>query len=252
MTRGRVGPVRLRARAGLSMVELLVATALLGLVMAAAYSNLISQIRTHATQRLVTESMTDVRTAMRIMSEQIEMAGFGVPLATTPSSAARLVTATPTKLTFWTKVTATHTYLSAAAAAGTSTITVASATDFKAGMSIYVCDSTRWYFGSIRTVTGNSLLLSSTLTYAFAAGSPVTPVEQVTFERVGTDLKRNGKRFIGNVTALSFTYDSATLTAIRQITIALSVETRANDIATGRRLPFTLTTRVAPPNLGFS
>lgn len=252
MTSRRLCPARLRAQAGLSLVEMLVATALLGLVMAAAYSNLISQIRTHATQQLVTESMHDVRSAIRIMSEQIEMAGFGVPLATTPATAARLVTATPTKLTFWTKVTATHTYLAAAATAGTSTITVASATGLKAGMSIYVGDATRWYFGSIRTVSGTSLVLSSSLTYAFAAGAPVTPVEQVTFELVGDELRRNGKRFIDNVTALSFTYDSATLTAIRQITIALSVETRANDLATGRRLPFTLTTRVAPPNLGFS
>lgn len=245
-------PARWQARAGLSMVELLVATALLSLVMAAAYSNLIAQIRTHATQQLVTESMNDVRTAMRIMSEQIGMAGFGVPLATTPSAAARLVTAAPAKLTFWTKVPVTHTYLSAAAAAGTSTIGVVSAAGLKAGMSVYISDSTRWYFGSIRTVSGNTVLLSSTLAYSFAAGSPVTPVEQVTFELVGRDLMRNGKRFITNVTGLSFTYDSTTLSAIRQINISLSVETRANDLATRKRLPFTLTTRVAPPNLGFS
>ena len=252
MTGVRAWPARLRAEAGFSIVELLVSTALLGLVMAAAYSNLIAQIRTHATQQLTTESMNDARMAMRIMSEQIEMAGFGVPLGTTPSAAPRLVTATPAKLAFWTKVTATHTYLTAAAAAGTSTINVVSTAGLKAGMSVYVSDTTRWYFGSIRTVSGNSLVLSSTLTYAFAAGSPVTPVEQVTFERVGDDLVRNGKSFIGNVTALSFTYDSTTLSAVRQITISLSVETRAIDLATRGRLPFSLTTRVAPPNLGFS
>lgn len=252
MTGVRAFAARLPPEAGLSMVELLVATALLSLVMAAAYSNLIAQVRTHATQQLTAESMNDARMAMRVMSEQIEMAGFGVPLATTPSSAPRLIAATPSQLTFWTKVTATHTYLTAAAAAGSSTINVVSTAGLKAGMSVYVSDATRWYLGSIRTVTGNSLLLSSALTYAFAAGAPVTPVEQVTFERAGSELVRNGKRFIGNVTALSFVYDSTTLTAIRQITISLSVETRARDLATRRRLPFTLTTRVAPPNLGLS
>lgn len=245
-------PHRRHSQAGVSIVELMVATVLLSLIMAAAYSNLIAQVRTHATQQLTTESMHDARTAIRIMSDQIEMAGFGVPAATTPSAAARLVTATATKLTFWTKVTATHTYLAAAASAGTSTITVASATGLKAGMSLYVCDSSRWYFGSIRTVTGSSVSLASTLTYNFAAGAPVTPVEQVTFELVGTDLVRNGRRFIGNVTGLTLAYDSTTLADIRQITISLSVQTRAKDLLTRKRLPFTLTTRVAPPNLGFS
>ena len=54
---------RWRSQAGVSIVELMVATALLSIVMAAAYSNLIAQIRTHATQQLTTESMHDARTA---------------------------------------------------------------------------------------------------------------------------------------------------------------------------------------------
>jgi hypothetical protein len=184
-----------------------------------------------------------------VMAEQVAMAGFGVPTATTPSAAAKLITATPAQLSFWTKVNATHTYLTAAAATNATSVAVLSAAGLKAGSSIYVTDNTDWYLGTVQSVTGTTLNISPPLTYNFAAGSQMTPVERVTFQLVGSNLQRNGKNFIGNVTGLNFAYDSATLSAIRRITITLSGQTRAVDASTRKKLSFSVTTQVAPANL---
>jgi prepilin-type N-terminal cleavage/methylation domain-containing protein len=249
---GREGPHRGGDTiAGYSLIEVMVAATVLSLVMAAAYSNLADQMRTHATQRMLTETMHDARTALQVMADQIEMAGFGVPTATTPSAAARLVTATPAELSFWTKVTAAHSYLTTAAAAGTTSLDVVSATGISNGAAIYVSDADRWYFGAVQSVNGATVRVTPALTYAFGAGSLVTPVERVTFTRVGDELRRNSRRFIDNVTGLSFAYDSATLSAIRQITVTLTVETRGIDPRTHRVIAETLVARVVPRNLAF-
>jgi len=236
-------------QSGYSLVELMVATVVLSVVMAAAYGNLISQMRTYATERLLTETEDDARVAMRILTDQIEMAGFGVPIAATPSSATRIVTAAPTELSFWTKVTAAHTYLAAAAAVGATSIVVASATGLAKGQKIYVSDVNRWYLGTIQSISGSTVALNPTLTYAVGAGSLVTPVEQVTFKLVGTELQRNGKRFIKNVTGLTFAYDAVTPTAIRQITVTLSVQTRGVSATTRKRIHESLSVKAVPPNL---
>jgi hypothetical protein len=238
-----------RSARGTSLIDVMVSTLLLSLVMAAGYSNLAMQLRTDAAQTMTTETMNDMRAALRVMAEQVAMAGFGVPTATTPSAAAKLITATPAQLSFWTKVNATHTYLTAAAATNATSVAVLSAAGLKAGSSIYVTDNTDWYLGTVQSVTGTTLNISPPLTYNFAAGSQMTPVERVTFQLVGSNLQRNGKNFIGNVTGLNFAYDSATLSAIRRITITLSGQTRAVDASTRKKLSFSVTTQVAPANL---
>ncbi len=243
------GPRRRRADRGTGLLDFIVATVVLSLVMAAAYSNLATQMRSHAAQTMTSETINDTRTALRLIEEQVAMAGFGVPRATTPSAATSLVTATTTKLSFWTKVNATHTYLTAAALKNATSVTVLSATGLSVGSSVYLTDTSVWYSGTIQAINGTTVTINPALTYNFVAGSELTPVEQVTFQLVGNDLQRNGKHFIGNVTALTFGYDSATLSAIRKITITLSGQTRAVDAATGKRLTVTVTTQVAPPNL---
>lgn len=238
-----------RFQAGYSLIEVMVATAIFGVVMTAAYSNLIVQMRTYATQRLLTETEQAARVAMRTMTDQIEMAGFGVPVATTPATATRIVTATPTEFSFWTKVNATHTYLTVAVAAGATSMPVAATTGLVVGQKVYVSDLNRWYVGTVQSIGETTATLTPGLTFAFSAGSLLTPVEQVTFKLVGTQLQRNGKPFIDNVKALTFAYDAATLSAIRQIAVTLSVQTRAIDAATQTRLVESLAVKSVPPNL---
>lgn len=241
-----------RADAGLSAIELIVASALLGIIMAAAYGNLVSQLRVYATEQLVSESVGDARTAMRIMADQIAMAGFGVPAAAPPAQAPRLVTAAPTRIAFWARIDAAHTFLAAGAGAGSGSLSVVSTAGIPRGSAVYVSDASGWHFSTVRAVAGNQLYLMTPLASAFRAGALVTPVEQVTFELVGTELRRNGRRLIGEVTGLAFAYDQPRLADVREITITLTVQTRAPGLLARRRLPFTLTTRVTPPNLGLS
>ena len=243
------GSLRWRSDRGTGLLDLMVATLVLSVVMAAAYSNLAVQMRGHAVQTMATETINDTRTALRLIADQVAMAGYGVPTATTPSAAASIITATATQLSFWTKVNATHTYLTAAALKNATSVTVLSATGLSTGNSIYITDTSRWYSGTIQSISGTTVTISPALTYNFVAGSELTPVEQVTFQLVGTDLQRNGKRFIGNVKALTFAYDSATLSAIRKVTITLSGQTRVANPATGQRLTVSVTTQIAPPNL---
>ncbi len=238
-----------RSVRGTSLLDVMVTTLLLSVVMAAAYSNLATQMRSHVAQTMTTETMNDVRMALRVMAEQVAMAGFGVPSATTPSAAAKLATATATQLSFWTKVSATHTYLTAVAAKNATSVTVTAVSGLRTGDSVYITDDSVWYFGTVQSAAGTTVTLSPPLTYNFAAGSQLTPVEQVSFQLAGTELQRNGKHFIGNVTGLTLAYDSTTLGAIRQITITLSGQTRAADPATGKRLAVSVTTRVTPANL---
>ena len=237
------------SRRGNSLIEVLVAILLLSLIMAAGYGSLASQFRTYATQSMVSESLSDQRTALQVMADQIWMAGYGVPTATSPSKAPELIAATPTQLSFWTEADAAHTYLTATALKNATAVTVLSAAGLKASTSVYITDATNWYFGTVQQIAGTTVTLAPALTYDFGAGTLLTPVEQVTFTVVGNQLLRNGRRFIDNVTGLTFTYDSGTLSAIRVITVQLTVQTRAAAPGTGTRVATAMTMRVAPPNL---
>ena len=242
-------PSTVRSLRGTSLIDLLIAMVLLSLLMAAGYSSLASQFRVYATESMVSESLNEQRTALRVMADQIWMAGFGVPTATSPAKAADLITATPTQLSFWTKANAAHTYLTASALKNATVVSVLSANTLAAGMSVYITDTTNWYLGTIQKVADTTVTITPALTYGFSAGALVTPIEQVTFALVGNELQRNGRRFIGNVAGLTFTYDSTTLNAIRVITVQLTVQTRAANPTTGTRTATTMTTRIAPPNL---
>src|SRR5262249_42925230 len=142
-----------------------------------------------------------------------------------------------------------HTYLSAIALRNATTLSVLSAQGLTAGTAVYISDSSDWYSGTVQRTDGTTIVLSPALTYNFGAGSLVIPVEQVTFELIGTSLMRNGHTFIPNVSSLQFTYDSATLNAIRSIGIRLGVNTRSVDPNTSRPISVTVSTQVAPPNL---
>jgi prepilin-type N-terminal cleavage/methylation domain-containing protein len=243
---------RLRSRLarceGMTMVEVLVVAGLLGLAMSAAYGSVIAQMRRHSGQMLLSEAMHSGRSAFNVLTDQIELAGFGVPTATLPNEAPMLVTTEPTKLSFWVSPGASHSFLTAAAAVGATTLKVLSTAKWTVGSTVYLADATRWYTGKITAVRTDAIDVSPGLTYNFAAGSSLTPVQLVTFDLVDGALRRNGKTLIPNVTSLAFTYDAKTPSAVRVVTIALTVQTRAIEAKTGRRT-VSLATRIAPPHL---
>jgi prepilin-type N-terminal cleavage/methylation domain-containing protein len=249
MTRASPPRRALASNRGTSLVEVLIAIGLLGLLMSAAYGSLVAQMRTHATQMMVAETMNAGRSAMSILTQQVGLAGFGVPAANNPSPAPTFVAAERSRLSFWANVSTAHTFVAAAALENGREVDVVSAAGLQKGDSIYISDSDVWYIGAIESVSGNRLRLASPLSANFVAGSLVTEIEQVTFEVVDRQLRRNGRPLASGVTGLAFTYDAKSLEAIRVVGIRLQVETRDIDPGTGRRVSLSLAAEVAPPNL---
>lgn len=245
----RSGRPRLAETAGVTMVEVLLAALLLGLAMSAAYGSVVAQMRRHAGQMVLAETMHGARAAFESLGRQVARAGVGVPSATQPARAPILETIAPDRLSFWTSPNAAPTYLAASAASGTRSLRVLEPAGLAAGQTIYVADATRWYRGTIDAVKGATLSVTPALPNAFAAGATVTPVEQVTFDLADGALRRNGRPIIPNVTRLAFSYDAASPGAVRVVTIALGVRARAVEPGMRERRTLTLATRIAPPNL---
>lgn len=233
---------------GTTLLEVLVSTAILVLVIGAAYASLITQLRRQAAQMMVAEMLHAGRLAFDTMTAEIANAGFGVPNPAVPSVAPSIVVAGPSKLQFWTVTSTAHTFLTAVAAKNTSAAAVLSTAGLTPGASLYLSDESRWYFGTIRSISGNTVQLSPPLPYDFAAGSLLTPAVLVTYELANGALTRNGHALIPNVSALRFTYDAATPGAVTQIDISMTVQARATDLG-GARPTMTLQARLAPPNL---
>lgn len=240
---------RTASTCGTSLVEMLIATGLLSILMATAYGSLISQMRTHATQTLVSETLLAARGALAVLADQIDAAGLGVPHATKPSTATALVTAELRRLSFWANFPPHYTYLTTTAAKASTQLTVQSTAGLLAKSTVYIASSDSWHFATVVKVGTNTLTIDTPLAYSFAAGSPVMPVEQITFELVNGALVRNGHALIPHVRDLTFTYDAATLAAIRVIGVHLTVETRSIDPRTKAPLPVTVQTQVTPSNL---
>jgi prepilin-type N-terminal cleavage/methylation domain-containing protein len=240
---------RLTDRAGMTLVEVLVAAGLLGLAMTAAYGSVIAQMRRHAGQMVLSEAMHGGRTAFTVLTDQIRLAGFGVPTASLPNRAPMLVTTEPTKLSFWASPNAVHTYLTSAAAIGAKTLKPLSTSGLVAGGTIYVSDATRWYTGTVTAVRNDGVDVSPALTYNFSPGAAITPVQLVTFDFVNGALRRNGKAIIPNVSDLTFTYDAKSAAAVRVVTVSLTLQTRVVEAGTKAKRTVSLATRVAPPQL---
>jgi len=238
-----------RRNTGISLIEVLVAISLLGLIMGAAYTGLISQVRAYAAQTMMAETMHTARTTLDILAEQIAMAGFGVPIAIAPSVAPVLLTIEPQRLSFWANASGARTYLGALAAKGDRSVSVLSTQEMTEGTSVYITDMTDWYFGEIAKADGTTLQITPKLSYNFTAGALVTPVQQITFELADGQLLRNGHVFVPDVQDLRFTYDADVSDQVTMIGIRLTLRTRAVDAGSGERLSVTVSTQVAPPNL---
>lgn len=234
---------------GMSLAEVLVAASLLSILMAASYGSLISQMRTHATESVVSETMLAARSVLGVLREQIGAAGQGVPRATKPARAEALVTAEPQRLSFWSSLPPRHTYLTAPAARNSSQLAVQSAAGLSPRTRFYLMDSDHWHFAAVVEAGNGRIRIDPPLAYSFAAGSLLMPVEQVTFELAGDKLLRNGRPILSHVRELTFSYDTADRRAVRVIGVRLTVETRAADVQRGEPAAITVSAEVAPPNL---
>jgi len=238
-----------RRDAGYSLIEVLVATAILSVALGVLYGSVVAQMRRHVGQTLLAETMHAERAAFDAVAQQIGMAGYGVPIADTPRRPAMLLEATPTRLRFWTNPQATRAFLATAAKLGDRALTVTSSAGFRTGHTVFVTDGSRWASAAFASAKGDQISLGQALTYNFAAGALVVPIEEVTLEFAKGALWRNGVQAITNVDDLRFTYDAATPAAVRVVSITMTMRTRVPEPGTRDRVAVLATTRIAPPSL---
>ncbi|MBI4736693.1 MAG: hypothetical protein HY766_11680, partial [candidate division NC10 bacterium] len=90
------------------------------------------------------EVQQDARAALERMVRELRMAGTGVPSATQPSALTAFVTAQASTLVFRANLENATTSLTASAANGDTTLTVASSAKFSTGDPVYLTDGARW------------------------------------------------------------------------------------------------------------
>lgn len=270
----------LSGEAGFSLAEMLVVIVILGMMMSAVFLTLDISQKSYSRATAAEDALASMRAGMDRMASDLRLIGS---FYSGSGSAASPITAfvENSSITFWGDVdadtastsvsggttTVTDATLTAAVSAAATDLTVTAAvsgtygaTGFTAGEMLYIAD------GSVREVatvssapsSGNSIVLSSGVVNAYAAGSLVRSVEQVTYTytagtggALGTLTRTTAaggtETLLDNVVSFTLTgydYAGSTTTNIAGIEeIAITVTTRGSAVATGANTR-TMTTRV--------
>ena len=212
----------LRKNKGITLIELLVALVITGILVGAIYRTFIGQQKTYTVQEQVVDTQQNVRAAINRMMAEIRMAGFG--------SVSMVLPVTIGGKTFNdvvnpnTPVAGSVTILSGmgsttlTAVPASNQITVNSLTDsqgntlFDTGDRKYVSIGGVESF-AITNIAGNTLTLSGTLTYSHAAGTMIYGIRAVSYWVDGTltllrdeNMGAGGQPLADNIEALQFVY----------------------------------------------
>jgi type IV pilus assembly protein PilW len=177
-------------RKGITLIELLVALSISGILVAGVYRTFVSQQHTYTVQEQVVDMQQNVRLAINRMTREIRMAGFGRMGAT-----ASTFFAGGNKCNGYdhvvnpgvggTSVTVvggyqTLTTLSANATTGSNTIQVNDASGFDMGSKKYISINGTESF-QIQTINGNQIELKDVLSEDHSALEPVYLVMAITY-----------------------------------------------------------------------
>jgi len=192
---------------GFTLIEILIALAISGIVLTAIYNLYISQSRTYTVQEQVSEMQQNARVAMDIVSRHIRMAGFGQPSWTTINGASITYIGVqvtdggtgPDTLEIVGCIDSPPGTLSAAAAASATSISLQSGE----GSSFNTSTKSDIFIGDLEnakvTGAGDTLTIDTDpatggnqgLANAYAAGTNVYLVKRVKYALSGTDLTRD-------------------------------------------------------------
>jgi type IV pilus assembly protein PilW len=179
-------------RKGITLIELLVALSISGILVAGVYRTFVSQQHTYTVQEQVVDMQQNVRLAINRMTREIRMAGFGRMGATastffaggnkcngydhvvTPGGGGTSVTVVGGYQTLTT--------LSANATAGSITIQVNDASGFDTGSKQYISINGTESF-QIEKITVNQIELKDGTKEEHLAGEPVFLVMAITYSR---------------------------------------------------------------------
>jgi prepilin-type N-terminal cleavage/methylation domain-containing protein len=249
----------LKEEKGLTLIELLVALTITGLLVGGLYRTLTGQQKTYVIQEEVVDMQQNVRAAINRLMTEIRMAGFGnvsmvLPVTYTGgtfNNVLNLNTPTAGSLTFVTAVGGTST-LTAEVGIGQNQIVVSTLTDaqgnplFDAGNRKYISIGglESHEITAIDNVT-RTITLNSPLTFNHAINTPLFTVMALTYQVASVNgiptLTRNENMGVGaqplsdNIENLQFTYldVDGNVTAnpldIRIITVSLTAKTEKQD-----------------------
>jgi len=196
---------------GFTLVELLVTTAIVGLIMAAVLSIQMSGAMTSQTSSNKAEAQQSARSAM-MLEEELRVAGYGYPPSGSkidsqpvgpcyPSGAAFIIcAASPTSITFMADaVNATATLLGPplypAVNSGVKTFTVNDASQINAGNTIYLINGSQAASLIVKTVAGNNITVKTGVKCpgipdpCYPAGAQVGRARTVTYSWNSTTLE---------------------------------------------------------------
>jgi prepilin-type N-terminal cleavage/methylation domain-containing protein len=244
---------------GYTLIELMLAVAILGLAMAA----VLNLYKSGNTIALSGENRAEAQQGARgvlQMEEELRLAGYGFPPSTTP-----FVAASPTAVTFWADLVGASTTLTAAVNPGNKTFTVASGAGFAAGNTIYLINQGQSEPLTVSSSTATSVTVSGSTgaLNIYPIGAVVSRPRQVVYSFTGSTVSRDpgdgtgAQPAVTGVTSFQLTYFdgndnsipsgslSANLGNIRRIVISMTVQSATSQ----NRGTFALNTSVRPRNL---
>ena len=247
-------------RQGLTLTELLVTLAVMGLVMAALVGVQVSGNTLVLTGENQAQAQQAARTAM-LMEEDLRLVGYGYPPALTA-----ITGASQTSITFWADLNNVSTTLAAAVAAGAKTFTVAGGLGINPNDTIYLANGSISESQTVKTVVGTTITVNgSGVANAYPQGAVVGRPLAVTYSWAGNTLSKDPGDGTGSqalatgVQVQQFSYfdttDTAILTSnlsanlanIRRLAITMTAQSTAPNPCNARS--FTVTTYVRPRNL---
>ena len=234
---------------GFTLIEIMIALAIAGILLVSIYNLYISQSRTYTVQEQVSDMQQNARIAMDIVSRHIRMAGFGQPSWTTINGTSGITyeginvtdggTGNPDTLTIVGCIDPPPGKLASAAAASSTTITLQSSdeankfnTPTKSDIFIGELENAK-----VTGVSGANLTIDTDtvqsgnqgLANGYPAGTNVYLVKRVTYTIGSTSLRRNENAGGGNdeiavnVEDLQVTFSTPT------VNLSITARTRNKD-----------------------
>jgi type IV pilus assembly protein PilW len=265
---------QIRSQRGFTLVEMMVAVVIMGLVLMAIYQSFISQFRSYTAQDNVSAVQVDVRTAADMIARDIRNAGFAVQTGTNPVDLAVNGGAGSDSIRL-NLASSTATYLVDPVMTG-QVIKVQSAVGFEVGQLVDIIDlrtklsihPTGQTISAIdMNANPNTLTITGTPTAALMNGDIVVspPAGQVTYALTGTTLTRTttgpGVELSQNIQSVKFNYlmaDGSTVTVPADYTQVSAVQVTLTGVTNlqvaqvgGTQPARTLQTVVGIRNRGF-
>jgi prepilin-type N-terminal cleavage/methylation domain-containing protein len=256
---------------GFSLVEVILAAAILVIVLSALYSVMSAGWDTYVSGEAKADMQQNARLAMETVEADLRLIGYGYPTDPALVNPLRKITAaSATSITFWADLNNASTVLAADAAAGDATISVGTAAGFSSGDTLWLINGGLFESRTVSSKntgsTPHTITLSTTAGRAYPRGTLVGRPKSISYAYDGaaeTITRDEGEgagpqTLVDNVTAFALQYfdgtnapianPAANLEGIRRISVNFSVRSQKAMPPSGFQT-YRLVSDVRPRNL---